>query len=149
MNAKLDEKLGAAVDAKVDQKLVDIGIPVEPSASTLVPMPALKESPTSMVVGGLMGIALCWVAWNVAGPYVGSFLMLLLAYEAWTLINHYPNDTISEIVWGLAERPMVPFLFGAGYSWAITAAVITNPWFIAAVGFLMGHFFFQRANDGV
>lgn len=47
----------------------------------------------------------------------------LLAYEAWTLCNKEPNDTISESVWDVTKhRPIVPF----------------------AAGMLAGHFFFSK-----
>jgi len=107
----------------------------------------LKRSPTQIVVGGLIGVALTLVAYAVAGPLYGTLLLALLAYEAWTLINEFPNDTISEIIWTFSERPMVPFIFGAGFAWGIQAGALSNPWLIAALGFLCGHFFFQRQED--
>ena len=110
-------------------------------------MPPAKKSPTSLVVGGLIGVALAIVAYNIAGWQIGLLLLALLLYEGWTLVNDYPNDTISEILWIFAERPMVPFIFGAGFAWAICSGAVTNPWMIAALGFLMGHFFFQRKED--
>lgn len=36
----------------------------------------------------------------------------LVIYEVWALTNRRQGDTISEIVWRLARRPIVPFLFG-------------------------------------
>jgi hypothetical protein len=103
-----------------------------------------KQSPTRLVVGALIGVALAAVALEVAGWKLGALLLALLIYEGWTLVNSYPNDTISEIIWTFAKRPMVPFIFGAGTAWAIQSGTVTNPWLIVAVGFLMGHFFFQR-----
>jgi hypothetical protein len=53
-------------------------------------------------------------------------VVVLLAYEGWTLINSTPGDTISESIWRIAaSRPLVPFL----------------------VGFLCGHFFWQRVGQ--
>lgn len=46
----------------------------------------------------------------------------LVIYEAITLFNKSSGDTISEIIWYLSKRPLVPFLFGL----------------------LMGHFFWQE-----
>ena len=46
----------------------------------------------------------------------------LFLYEAITLFNKSSGDTISEIIWYLSKRPLVPFLFGL----------------------LMGHFFWQE-----
>lgn len=38
----------------------------------------------------------------------------LLVYEAWTLINSRPKDTISERTWkASAKRPLIPFMLGA------------------------------------
>lgn len=54
-------------------------------------------------------------AWGIA--VVG-----LLGYEAYTLMNAVPGDTLSEAVWEWSRHPLLPFL----------------------AGFLMGHFFWQR-----
>jgi len=51
-----------------------------------------------------------------------ALVMALLAYEGVTLFNSRDGDTISEIIWYLSKRPLVPFLFGL----------------------LMGHFFWQE-----
>jgi len=104
----------------------------------------LRKSPTQIFVGALIGVALLIVAFKVAGLWGGLFLSALLAWESWTLVNKYPHDTISEIIWGFADRPMVPFIFGAGFSWGIESKFLASPWLIASLGFLMGHFFFQR-----
>ena len=45
----------------------------------------------------------------------------MLVYEGITLFNKVDGDTISEIIWALSKRPLVPFAFGM----------------------LMGHFFWQ------
>jgi len=107
----------------------------------------LKKSPTQMVVGGLIGVALLVVAFKIAGLLGGVILAALLAYEGWTLVNAFPNDTISEIIWGFSNRPMVPFIFGAAFAWGIESGMLNNVWLIAAFGFLMGHFFFQRVGE--
>ena len=39
-------------------------------------------------------------------------IVLLGLYEIWTLVNHTPNDTISESVWKASRRPFIPFLAG-------------------------------------
>lgn len=107
----------------------------------------MKGSPTKYVVGGLIGLALVGVAYYVSGPLWGTLFTLLLIYEGWTLINKYPNDTISEIVWILAQKPFIPWLFGVATGWALATGFIENHILIAALLFLQGHFFFQR--DGV
>lgn len=107
----------------------------------------LKQSPTQMVVGGLIGVGLLVVAFKVAGWVGGAILAALLIYEAWTLVNAYPNDTISEIVWELNERPIVPFIFGAAYAYGIQSGSLSNPWLIASLGFVLGHLFFPKKCD--
>lgn len=59
-----------------------------------------------------------WVFWVLVAALFG--------YEAWALFNHQAGDTISEIFWRISRNPLVPFL----------------------MGFLMGHFFWQRASGG-
>jgi hypothetical protein len=107
----------------------------------------VKRSPTYYVVGGLIGAVLAVVAFNVAGWKGGLALSALLAYEAWTFINKWRNDTISEIVWEFAKRPMVPWIFGVGTGWAIQSGFISDPWLIGSLLFLQGHFFFQRMDS--
>ena len=58
---------------------------------------------------------------------VGGVTVVLLAYEAWTLLNKKQGDTISESVWRASRRPLVPFAFGM----------------------LMGHFFFNKVEEKV
>lgn len=54
----------------------------------------------------------------------GLLILGLFIYEAIALTNKRPGDTISELMWAAARRPLVPF----------------------ALGFLMGHFFWQRGS---
>jgi hypothetical protein len=105
-------------------------------------------SPTKYVVGAVIGIPMVIMAWYILGFPWALVPIALLLYESWTLVNKYPNDTISEIIWQFAKRPMVPFLFGCAFGWALTTELLGNAWLIAAVAFLMGHFFFQRHEDG-
>jgi|SRR3990172_8823332 len=107
----------------------------------------LSKSPTQLVVVALIGLALAWASLTIVGLKWGLVLVALLVYEAWTLINDYPNDTISEIIWTFAKRPMVPFIFGAGFAAGIQSGRLSDPWLVAALGFLMGHFFFQRVEE--
>ena len=102
---------------------------------------------TNMVVGALIGVALIYVTFRLAGPLWGAGLCLLLLYESWTLTNSYPEDTLSESIWRLSARPMVPWLFGLATGWAFATGFISNPWLCLAVGFLEGHFFFQAQGE--
>lgn len=51
-------------------------------------------------------------------------IIALFVYEGIALFNSKSGDTISEILWHLSQRPLVPFLFGL----------------------LMGHFFWQKVE---
>lgn len=103
-----------------------------------------SESPTKYVVSGVIGLALVAVAFSIMSREWAAIALVLLLYEGWTLVNKYPNDTISEILWILSERPMVPWIFGIGSGWALSSGFVDNHWLIAALFFLQGHFFFQR-----
>jgi len=108
---------------------------------------------TPLVVGGIMFAALVVVTYHLAGPIAGGACILLLAYEGWTLVNKYPQDTISEILWMLSARPIVPWLFGvATGAWLMHLSYqpAINPrqlWITLAIGFLEGHFFFQAQKN--
>jgi hypothetical protein len=39
-------------------------------------------------------------------------IILLFAYEIWSLRNDIPNDTITAIVKKFSKRPLLPFAFG-------------------------------------
>jgi hypothetical protein len=100
-------------------------------------------SPSKKIVGALIFLALTAVAFIVAGWKVGLFLLALIIYEAWTFINPYPNDTISETIWEFCKQPFVPWIFGVGTGWAIQSGFFGNDWMLAAMLFLQGHFFSQ------
>lgn len=104
---------------------------------------------TDVLVGGLVGAGLVLVAFRLTGWTGGAILSALLAYEGWTLINDYPEDTISETLWRFAKRPMVPWLFGLGTGWGIQAGWVRDPWISLTIGFLSGHFFFQKHEPAV
>jgi hypothetical protein len=109
------------------------------------------KSPSWFVVGGLLGAALVTFFWLVLPPLWATAATLLLGYEGWTFFNRYKHDTLSEVVWVLVRRPLVPFLFGAG-TVALIAHGIIKPnieglYVALSVGVLMGHFVFQRADD--
>ena len=53
-------------------------------------------------------------------------VIALLAYEAYSLVNGVPGDTLSEAVWGVShDYPLLPF----------------------AAGIVAGHFFWQRKSN--
>lgn len=106
---------------------------------------------TNLVVGALLAIA------GMVGIYflvpLGWFILIsaIGLYEAWTLVNNLPKDTISETIWRLNSRPLVPWLFGGFAVFLITAGIIrptVEGLFVALFyGMLNGHFFFSRQCD--
>lgn len=104
------------------------------------------SSPTMRVVCAAIGIAILVATYNIVSLGWFVILAVLLAYEGWTLTNNYEGDTISEMMWVLAKRPMVPCIFGMAAAWAVATGYVTNPWVILLGGGLYGHFFFQKAE---
>jgi hypothetical protein len=104
----------------------------------------MTMSPTRIVVGGIIAAGMLAAGYAVLGFHGGLIVTAALLYEGWTLVNRYPNDTISEAIWEFAARPMVPFVFGVASGWALTVSVLPNQFAVAAWFFLMGHFFFQK-----
>jgi hypothetical protein len=103
---------------------------------------------TRNVVGGVIGVGIVWAVFALTGWRWGAALTALLAYEGWTLANAGRDDTISEIVRTFSRRQLlVPFLFGAGYGVALATGYIADVYVAAAVGVLMGHFFFTFDED--
>lgn len=109
------------------------------------------KSPTWKVVPAVIGIGLLVFMWLILDWRWFVGLSLLLAYEAWTLVNRYANDTISEVVWQLVKRPLVPFLLGGAcvglVSHGVIRPTVEGLYVALAVGVLMGHFVFQRQTD--
>jgi hypothetical protein len=109
------------------------------------------KSPTWKVVPALIGVGLLVFMWLILDWRWFVGLSLLLSYEAWTLVNRYAHDTISEVVWQLVKRPLVPFLMGGGcvalVSHGIIRPTMEGLYTALAVGVLAGHFVFQRQND--
>lgn len=94
-----------------------------------------------------MGLAFVALAFYAGGWEAGLVLTAFLAYEGWTLINPFHGDTISEVIWELAERPMIPWVFGVACGYMLAVGVFGPPKqaiLCAACFFLMGHWFFQR-----
>lgn len=104
---------------------------------------------SDIVVGLIMAAGLAWVALRVLPPKAALFALGLIVYEGYTITNPFKADTISESVWRLAERPMVPWLFGVATGYAVCAGLLSNDVLAVGVGFLSGHFFFQRHGDNL
>ncbi len=106
-----------------------------------------SSSPTKYVVAAVIGLALTAMIFSVMNWRWALAVTVILLYEAWTLVNKYPNDTISEIIWLLSRRPFIPWMFGVGTGWALASGTISNPWLVGGLLFLQGHFFFQRFGE--
>jgi hypothetical protein len=39
-------------------------------------------------------------------------IVLLIVYEIWSIKSVQTGDTLSEMMWKLSERPLIPFMFG-------------------------------------
>lgn len=49
---------------------------------------------------------------KTTGKVVVGLGAVALAYEAYTLANKEEDDTISEFIWSVMRRPLVPFVIG-------------------------------------
>ncbi len=106
----------------------------------------LKRSPTQLVVGGVISIFLIIMVFYMWGARAALILTGLFAYEIWTFINEWPNDTISEIMVKMSERPLVPFLFAYALAWFTALGTFGEPLAVLRGTFLggfCGHFFWQ------
>ena len=89
------------------------------------------------------------IAGGVAFYYSLPFKWLLVAlpfalWEAWTIANDLPHDTISETIWRFNKSmPLVPFVFGVFTGWLIGTGQLDFT--SVAYATLMGHLFFSRA----
>lgn len=98
--------------------------------------------PTKYGVPALIGLGLLAATFAIFGLKVGIALAVLLVYEAWTLRNTTPEDTISETFWALSKRPLIPCLCGVAYGYALGVDML-NEFTSAVVAWLLSHFFFQ------
>lgn len=99
---------------------------------------------TQTVVGGLIGLALIFAAFYLTGPGWGAFLMGVLLFEGWTLIDDQPGNTISEAIWKFSERPLIPWMFGVTTGIGLATGYLADPYVVGALAFVQGHFFFSR-----
>lgn len=104
---------------------------------------------TVAVVVATMGVGLSVATYYMLGPKWWAVATVYLLYEAYCLANKWGGDTISEGIWDLNERPIVPWLFGVAVGWGLGKGYIHGPELSLAIGFLSGHFFFQRQTKKV
>lgn len=109
----------------------------------------MPEGPSRFVVPGLLGLAFSGVVYFLVGWKWFLFLGGLLVYEAWTGLNKYANDTISETIWALSKRPLIPFALGAMCCQLLNHIIPPSGeglWISFMLGVLMGHFVFQAQS---
>lgn len=98
---------------------------------------------SDLIVSTIVGAFLMYVFWIIL-PWK-SFRWAaagLLAYEGWTLINHWMNDTLSESVARLDKKqPLVRLVAGIAIGWGFGLDYI-DP-LSTCIGILTGHFFFS------
>lgn len=102
----------------------------------------MKGNLTNLFVGGLVGLGMVGAMYYILPIQAFVFCSGLLGFEAYTLLNRTPHDTISETIWRFAKRPMFPFLFGVGVAEALRLVIFSHPYAVFFLGFLCGHFFF-------
>lgn len=97
----------------------------------------------SLIVWGVLigaGLLFAIHAW-VPDHRARAVFYAICLYEAYTLIDRWKGNTLSEALWFLSQRPLIPFLFGAAAGIAIGRGAI-DP-FSVSIGMLCGHFFWQ------
>lgn len=102
---------------------------------------------TLLVVGLALTAMLVGAAFWAFGREWGVFWLVVGLVEAWTLVNRYAEDTISEAIWILSQRPIVVLLFCLPLGIAIGQGYLGDPQTVVralAIGILYGHFFFSR-----
>lgn len=98
------------------------------------------------VWGLLIGAALFYVSRQIApDPRVRWILLGLLVFEGLTIVDWYRGNTLSEAMWFLARRPLIPLLFGIGLGWGVGLGLVQS--FSFTLGILYGHFFWQQHKD--
>ena len=113
----------------------------------MTPPPLDRGFRRSLAVWGLIiggGLLYAINSWVPDKRAMFAFLAILL-YEAYTLVDASKGNTLSEAMWYLARRPLVPLLFGVAMGMAIGGGVI-DP-FSAAIGIIYGHFFWQAYTE--
>jgi hypothetical protein len=104
---------------------------------------------TKLFVCTNLGVILFALGFYLSGPVGGTIFLIIGVWEAWTLMNGIPKDTISEIIWDLTEQyPLIPMAFTAIFMASIAHGIILPSmkglYLCSIIGFLYGHFFFQR-----
>lgn len=106
-----------------------------------------ENRPTLVFVSILLFVALFGIFYQTVPHDRLIYWLIPAIFEAWTILNHRKADTISEAIWELSARPIVPWLFGA--------LTVYGLWQIPGITILefgvwlamQGHFFWQANKE--
>ena len=111
----------------------------------------MKNSPTQLILGGAALIGLISVLWLLELPLLWlGIAIFFLVLEFWTLVNKFPNDTISEVIWKYRKRSIVPLGVGIAIGAATASGVLGDPRTVGigiGIGGLAAHFFFVPETE--
>ena len=124
-------------------------------AATTVPAPiTVTATPgppenwrTLLVVGGVLGSIIVGLSFWVLGWKWGMLALLFALYEAWTLVNSYREDTLSEAFWVFSQRPVTVMICNLALGVAVGMGWLGDPQTALRclmLGILAGHFWFSR-----
>ncbi len=106
-----------------------------------------KKSPTNLVVFGGLALSCILGAFYLVGVYWGILVSLILAYEFYTFINPFPQDTLSEVIVQVSEEhPYLPVLICLALGYAIGKGVFGDPEDVlrgVVLGALVGHWWWR------
>lgn len=106
-----------------------------------------ENKPTLVFVGILLFVALITIFWSSVPVSHLVWWLLAAVFEAWTILNHRKADTISEAIWELSARPLVPWIFGALTIYGIYEIPTLHTIEIGTWLALQGHFFWQAQKN--
>lgn len=98
---------------------------------------------TRGVVTAVIGIALIWAFFVLLPSQYAIAASVLLLYEGWTIANTNKYDTISDIIRDFSRKQLLtPWMFGFAFGIGIATGYILDPYVIAGLALLQGHWFF-------
>jgi hypothetical protein len=108
----------------------------------------LKSLTTEAVVGASALTGLIVYAWLFL-PWPWAIVATCAAgWEAWSLIDGTPANTISEIIWRASDRySLVPWAGGFIFGLGIGSEYIVTAEVIAPLALLCGHFWFPKYDS--
>lgn len=97
---------------------------------------------TMLFVGLVMGAGLVLLFRAILPAWAFYLALGVLAIEGFTIVDRYVGNTISEGIWLLSNRPLVPLLFGMAVGAGLAVSLFSPP-VAFGLGVLYGHFFWQ------